>query len=112
MIKDGLVYECVDARRGVEDLMNGITMLQAVPRGFEVWNFNGLRQRFEFVDDEQLEEVNEVSTFHMPKGQINFVELKLSDFERLGGPAIYKTPKFKSDAQLQEYFRERIENHY
>jgi hypothetical protein len=111
MIQDGLVYECVDARTDIENLMNGVVMLQPVPGGFEVWNVNGLAQGFKFEDDDQLEEVNGVVTFHMPEGQVNFVKLTLSDFERLNRPATYNTPKFKSDDQLQEYFRQRIENY-
>lgn len=110
MIKDGHVYECVDARKGVDASMDGIVMIQPVAGGFEVWNFNGRAQRYEFHDDDQLEEVNAVSTFHMPEGQINFVELTLPDFERLGGPEIYNTPKFRDTEHLQRYFRERIEN--
>jgi hypothetical protein len=56
-----------------------------------------------------LEEVATVSTFRMPEGKIHFMELTLPDFERLGGQAKYQTPKFKSTAQMQQFFRERIE---
>lgn len=111
MIRDGVVYECVDGREN-ELSMDGITMLFPVADGYEVRNLSGLVERFEFEDDDQLEEKNDVSTFHMPEGKLHFVELTLPDFERFEGESLLGTPKFKDTATLQNYFRSRIENDY
>lgn len=111
MIKDGSVYECVD-ERDVQNSLDGIAMLFPVPGGYEVRNHRGLAERFEFEDDAQLEEKNDVSTFRMPDGKIHFVELSLPDFDRFEGETLLDTPKFKDTAALQEYFKTRIENDY
>jgi hypothetical protein len=110
MIKDGMVYECLDLRRGVPQPMDGIVMLTSIPNGFEVWHWERWNKRVEFEDDEQLEEVATMVTFQLPEGSVHFMPLELADFERFEGQSMFGTPKFKDTAQLQDYFRVRIEH--
>lgn len=110
MIKDGMVYECLDLRSDVLQSMSGIVLLTPIPGGFEVWHWERWNKRLEFEDDAQLEEAPTMVTFQMPEGPIHFMPLELSDFERGNGPSKYGTPAFKDTDQLQDYFRVRIEH--
>lgn len=108
MINTKRVYECVDERKGVPVTVDGIVLLVSIPGGFEVRSANGIAEQFLFEDDDQLEDLDVVSTFYMPEGKVYFTELTLPDFERFEGQSIFSTPKFKTTEELQSWFRETI----
>lgn len=109
MMKEGVVYECVDERKGVKYPLDGLVMINPVPGGQEVLGYATKGEIFQFEDDDQFEDSEAVTTFYMPEGRLYFVELTLPDFERFEGQSQFDTPKFKTTAELQAWFRERIE---
>ena len=106
MIKEGLVYDCVDNRPKAR--LTGVTLLIPVPGGFEVWNLNREAENMQFEEDDQLEIIPNLISFYMPEGKVHFIPLTLEDYNRLGGPSRYGK-EFSSTDSLQMYFRTMIE---
>lgn len=108
----GTSYECVDRRKALGSL-SGIVTLQSIPGGLEVHTYSGSGEQL-MLEDGDLEDDDShgLFTVHTGSGSVAFVELQLVDFERLGGPDMFETPKFKTSKELQEFFWNRIQANY
>jgi hypothetical protein len=108
MIREKGIYEAVDERKGIPDPIEDIVVIESIPGGFEVRSYRGIGKQFQLENDDQFEDSETITTFHMPEGKIHFVELTLSDFERLEGKSVYGTPDFKTQKEMHDWFRSAI----